>query len=215
MKKNLEKLSVVIPYRNREKHLNSFLNTFPLLCNWDNFHIFVIEQYDDKPFIRGAMFNIGFLESKDYDFHCFHDVDMLPINADYSIPDTPAHLAMHATQFTNYYPGNLYYGGVNLFKKNHFETINGFSNSYPVWGSEDDDLRRRVLESGFPLVKRKGFFLSLPHQHIGPTHEYHNSNLEKLNSNYNFKLEGLNSIKYNLVSKELLTDFCTKIKVTL
>lgn len=210
-----KKLSVVIPFRNREEHLRSFLATFPLLCNHKNFHIFVVEQADEKPFIRGAMFNIGFIESKDYDFHCFHDVDMLPIKADYSYPDTPSHLAMYATQFQNYNPGNLYYGGVNIFRKEHFEKINGFSNDYPVWGSEDDDLRRRVLESGFPLSKKEGFFLSLPHPHIGPTHEYHKSNLEKLQSNYDFRNEGLNSIKYKLLSRENLTEFSTKLRVEL
>jgi len=210
-----ENLAIIIPYRDREKHLAAFLATFPLLCNWKNFHIFVVEQFDEKPFVRGAMFNAGFLETEDYDFHCYHDVDMLPVNADYSIPDTPAHLAMYATQFKNNNPGNLYYGGVNLIRKEHFIKINGFSNDYPIWGSEDDDLRRRVLESGFPLVKKPGFFLSLPHTHIGPTHDYHQSNLTKLNSNYDFTKEGLNSLKYDLVSKTKVNDFYTHIRVRL
>lgn len=210
-----DRLCVVIPYRNREKHLELFIAAFPMLCGRENFKINVIEQWDSHPFIRGAMFNIGFLENPDFDTYCFHDVDMLPVIADYSEPETPAHLAMYATQFPGNNPGDKYYGGVNLFKKEHFKQINGFSNSYPVWGSEDDDLRHRVLKAGFPLNKRHGFFKSLPHPHIGPTHEFHQKNLDKLNSLYDFSTDGLSSIKYTVESREALTNYCDLIKVKL
>lgn len=212
---NVEKLAIIVPYRDREQHLNAFLSTFPLVCNWKNHHIFIIEQFDDKPFARGTLCNIGFKESEDYEFHCFHDVDMIPVISDYSPPESPTHLAMLVTQFPNNNPGTYYYGGVNLFLKDDYKKINGFSNDYSGWGCEDDDLRRRVLDSNFPFIKRQGFYLSLPHPTNKNNHSNYQSNLQKLQSSYDFLKEGLNTLKYELVSSELINNFTTHIKVKL
>ena len=57
-----KKLAVIVPYRNRESHLNVFI---PYLEDYLNskkipFEIFVIEQKDKKPFNRGKLLNIGY-----------------------------------------------------------------------------------------------------------------------------------------------------------
>jgi len=36
-----------------------------------------------------------------------------------------------------------FFGGVNSFRPDHFQLINGFSNRFYGWGGEDDDLLYR------------------------------------------------------------------------
>ena len=73
---------VLIPYRNREKHLEYFLkHSAPKLkAKLDNFELLIIEQSaDNKLFNRGKLLNVGFDYCNDdeqeiYFFH--HDVDI-------------------------------------------------------------------------------------------------------------------------------------------
>ena len=52
---------ILIPYRNREKHLNHYLRfTVPLLERiMKEVKILVIEQTNEKPFNRGKLLNIS------------------------------------------------------------------------------------------------------------------------------------------------------------
>jgi predicted glycosyltransferase involved in capsule biosynthesis len=117
------------------------------------YQIFVIEQTDNKPFNRGKLLNVGYKIACNHkcDYFVFHDVDMLPINVDYSYTDKPLHLATHLQE--NDYEISFfdYFGGVTLFNKEDFEKINGYSNEYLGWGFEDDDLLIRCLESDLEL----------------------------------------------------------------
>ncbi len=112
-----KKLAVIVPYRNRESHLNVFI---PYLEDYLNskkipFEIFVIEQKDKKPFNRGKLLNIGYKESgNEFDYFCFHDVDMLPIKVDYSYCDRPTHLADKVDGEESFYN---YFGGVTIVNK--------------------------------------------------------------------------------------------------
>ena len=117
------------------------------------YEIIIIEQLDDKSFNRGKLLNVGYkcALKKGCDYFVFHDVDMLPEDVDYSYSDKPLHLATHLQE--NDYETSFfdYFGGVTLFNKIDFETINGFSNEYWGWGFEDDDLLIRCLESNLEL----------------------------------------------------------------
>ena len=118
-----------------------------------DYEIFIIEQSDDKPFNRGKLLNVGYkyaIESG-CDYFVFHDVDMLPEDVDYSYSDKPLHLATHLQEHDYETTFFDYFGGVTMFNKEDFETINGFSNEYWGWGFEDDDLLIRCIESDLEL----------------------------------------------------------------
>jgi beta-1,4-galactosyltransferase 1 len=213
------KLSVVIPYRNREKHLEIFLNEFPKKINVKNFDIVVVEQFDNNLFNRGKLLNIGFNYKKNSsDYFCFHDVDMIPIDANYSYPEKPYHMVTNAiNQFKGgTYPG--YYGGVNLFNINDFIKINGYSNEFWGWGGEDDDLLNRVKNIGYDLFRRTGVMNCLNDENHVTTYNHHSNyenNVKKLKSGYNTNNEGLNSLSYSLIKTEKINDFTELIKVKL
>jgi hypothetical protein len=118
-----------------------------------NYQIFVIEQYDLKLFNRGRLLNIGYkiAISQGCDYICFHDVDMLPEEADYSYPMKPTHLASNLSSYNYSVPYDEYFGGVTLFNKYDFELVNGYSNEYWGWGYEDDDLLNRCYYKKLPM----------------------------------------------------------------
>ena len=145
----MHKLGIIVPYRNRYEHLEKFNPTIVEYLKSHNidFEIIIVEQDDAKLFNRGMLLNIGFKEANDIgcDYVVFHDVDMLPIDVDYSYSTTPIHLA------TDNIPFESYFGGITLFPTELFEKINGFSNLYWGWGFEDDDLRYRCIKNNIPF----------------------------------------------------------------
>ena len=83
-----KKLAIIVPYRDRSTHLNTFISYMKSYLKDYTYEIIVIEQADNQPFNRGKLLNIGAKYAIDngFDYLCFHDVDMIPINADYSYP---------------------------------------------------------------------------------------------------------------------------------
>jgi len=137
----VHRLGIVVPFRNRWEHLDVFYKeVIPYLTKSKiDFRVIVVEQDDASAFNRGMLCNIGFLQAKklNCDYIVFHDVDMIPLDIDYSFSEHPVHLASDELPF------DTYFGGITLFPVNDFEKINGFSNHYWGWGFEDDDLRYR------------------------------------------------------------------------
>ena len=148
-----KKLAIIVPYRNRESHLNIFVPYIEeYLGDKFEYKIFVIEQKDNKPFNRGKLLTAVFKESgSDFDYYCFHDVDMLPIDADYSYCEQPTHLANTVDGEQSFYN---YFGGVTILSKLDFKIINGYSNEYWGWGFEDDDLLQRCIQCNLSLDTR-------------------------------------------------------------
>ena len=97
----MHKLGIIVPYRNRDRQLLIFKKAISsYLSDKDiNYELIVVEQDDAKTFNRGKLLNIGFLQAKKLkcDYVVFHDVDMLPIDVDYSYYDKPLHLATNFT----------------------------------------------------------------------------------------------------------------------
>ena len=148
----MHKLGVIVPYRNRPNQLKHFLNHIKLYLDKKDidYEIIIVEQTEKNNFNRGKLLNIGFIKAEELkcDYIVFHDIDMLPIDADYSYTSKPTHLiteldlpkGVSRTLFDEYF------GGVTIFPSNIFRQINGYSNKYFGWGFEDDDLLLRCLD---------------------------------------------------------------------
>lgn len=143
------KLAIIVPYRDRPTHLDTFVKHMRSYLKSFSYQIIVVEQNDNKAFNRGKLLNIGAQHAikNGFDYVCFHDVDMLPINVDYSYPEVPTSLISELENNE----GNIffsYFGGITLFNIQDFKDINGYSNNYWGWGFEDTDLFYRVTHGG-------------------------------------------------------------------
>ena len=214
--KKKEKLAVIVPYRDRRSHLNTFV---PYLLSYFEktqkdiyISLYVIEQKDDKPFNRGKLLNVGFDIAKkdnDYDYVCFHDVDYLPLTADYSKPDMPTRLIWK--DLTKNEDPILFFGAVVLFPSKQFIQVNGFSNNYRGWGFEDKDLHFRIDACGLNIKRRDQDFISLSHKQ-GELDESGNWLPEVIINKKTFlsikdsiaetlKTDGLSTLKYEVVER--------------
>ena len=233
-----KKLAIIVPYRHREQHLAKFPSYIKKFLAKENIknEIIIVEQADNvKPFNKGMLLNIGAKFFWDnYDYFCFHDIDMLPENASYACINHPVLLANSASQFDHTNTKHeTYFGGVVMFTKEQFLQINGFSNNYWHWGYEDDDSFFRCLISGLtPVAYKDGCFKSLPHEKSikqSADGQYQQDEkkiiqLKKLflvNRKYykkvrrgiiDTKLDGLNNLHFKIINKEQ-NDLYTKISV--
>ncbi|XP_056103364.1 beta-1,4-galactosyltransferase 4 [Rhinichthys klamathensis goyatoka] len=146
-----QSVAILIPHRNREKHLLYLLyHLHPFLQRQQlHYAIYVIHQAGEATFNRAKLLNVGYLEAlKDQSWDCFifHDVDLVPENDHnlYMCGKQPKHLVVgrNSTGYKLRYKG--YFGGVSAMTTEQFHMVNGFPNSYWGWGGEDDDLRKRV-----------------------------------------------------------------------
>ena len=149
----MSKVGIIVPFRDRWEHYKLFKRYIVgyLDKNRYDYSLIVVEQDNSKSFNRGKLCNIGFLEAKSQgcSHTVFHDIDMLPIDIDYSYSDRPTHLLSEDLPFDSYF------GGITLFPTDQFEKINGFSNLYWGWGYEDDDLRYRCIKNELDLIPIK------------------------------------------------------------
>ena len=175
----MSRLTICVPYRDRADHLRQFV---PYILRHVDCRIVVIEQEPGKQFNRGKLVNVGWRLFGHSELFCIHDVDMLPVKADYyHAPDKIVHLATQVQQFKYRMPYGGYFGGVNILPSAIFGQINGFYNDFWGWGAEDDDLLRRC--SGLEIVRPQGRFLSLHHKHalsVPGSREFHRANVETL-----------------------------------
>jgi predicted glycosyltransferase involved in capsule biosynthesis len=219
----MERLSVVVPYRNREEHLEEFIPYMEKSLSEEGipYKIFIIEQADSKPFNRAKLLNVGFKESNDFDYFAFHDVDMLPVDSDYSFPDGPTHLASEVEQFNWGLPYDGYFGGVTLFDKESFVAINGYSNEYWGWGAEDDDVLHRCVARNIDTYRKECKYKSLNHERNIERDPYL-KNVAKLQNfqsqldpNDQINSDGLSNLSYKKIDEKDLTENTKLIKVSL
>src|SRR5262245_16782916 len=181
----LKRLGIVVPYRDRAEHLKAFLPHLYLYFCRDKVdrnipvRILIVEQPPGAPFNRGLINNIGFsVLRSEIDYVCFHDVDYLPIWADYGWADAPTMIIRHGFEFRPIDPDDpsrcvwrldlsQLLSAVVLMPAAQFERANGFSNSYWGWGYEDLDLKNRLSSFGIASGHRDGTFKPLLHPDRG------------------------------------------------
>ena len=148
---------VIVPYRNREKHLFNLLE-----CLKHRFkdhtqrtcHVFVAEQNNNEAFNCGLMKNNGFMFAikymkKNYDLDVqqvvFNDVDCwIESNEAFNY-----YTAECSNKSINHlYGRNFCLGGIFSVRSEDFINSNGFPNSYLAWGGEDNVLETRLRNLG-------------------------------------------------------------------
>ncbi len=221
-----KKLSIIVPYRDRQVHLRRFSKHILKYFTHDKldrdipFAVTVVEQEEGLPFNIGAVRNVGFDLSRDFDYHCFHDVDFLPIWTDHRYATAPTRLLWFGAEVRPIEPGGdigafhvreTYFSGVIMFNRQDFETVNGYSNDFWGWGSEDDDMRTRCQLEDLKIECRDGYYQSLEHKSEGYDGDgslneigQHNSGLrvKKFNAMKDEgapKTDGLSSLKYEVL----------------
>jgi hypothetical protein len=158
---NSYKLGIIIPYRHRYQQLLELKSTIIEILNQAkiDYEIIIVEQDDAKTFNRGKLLNVGYTYAKklNCNYIVFHDVDMIPVDVDYSYSEYPVHLASNFISESNFSRTifDTYFGGVTIFPINVFESINGYSNEYWGWGYEDDDLLFRCKVNNISLDYKK------------------------------------------------------------
>ena len=200
---------VLTTYRNREAHLKEWIPAMRAAVPAAK--LFVIEQADTKAFNRGKLFNIGFLCTEHLGtYWIMQDVDLLPEKVDYSYPDKPTHLATQASQFGYKMPFERYFGGCNVFTKEQFRAVNGFSNNFWGWGAEDCELLKQFEKHNIEIQHRDGRFNSLPHTRTVDNTKYQ-KNLKLFNEGRT-EFDGLEFCSYQVVREEFNEDFtCLKV----
>jgi hypothetical protein len=169
-----KRLAIVVPYRDRAEHLQKFLPHLKTYFARDKLDrriavsIHIVEPSGGGPFNRGMVKNSGYALVRDSsDYVCFHDVDYLPIWADYGWSAQPARLIWHGLALQE--DRQRFFGGVVLFDNAAFARVNGYPNAYWGWGPEDLELGFRCDLSGLGFERRDGTYMALPHPNAGFT----------------------------------------------
>lgn len=148
----IEKVAIVIPYRDREKHLKILIHHLHKILSAQQIHyrIFIVEQLSPIEFNKGALMNAGYLEIKKiFNFDCiiFHDVDMLTEDGRhmYNCIRSPRHIGPFVDKFLYKNKWLSHVGGVFSINQKQFEKVNGYNTLFFGWGDEDDDMQTRCV----------------------------------------------------------------------
>jgi hypothetical protein len=220
---------IIIPYRNRKKHLDYYIkNTIPLIRkHLKNTKVIVVEQEKGKLFNRGMMLNIGFHEYQSKYF-ITQDVDINPTekciiyyyNKEVNDNNVLGIYTSHCNTL----------GGIIKIKKKDLYKINGFPNDIWGWGSEDKALQNRSEYYGLKkitnllnnkkhpdLILRFNDVNDRIKKNTSKNTNIHYNLFKKLNKEEKEKMilsSGLNNLKYKIIEKTYINDIVEKIKVS-
>ncbi|XP_059144059.1 beta-1,4-N-acetylgalactosaminyltransferase bre-4-like isoform X4 [Physella acuta] len=206
------RVAVIIPYRDRWNHLKVLLHYLipTLKRQLIHFKIFVVEQYGNETFNKGRIMNAAFREAlKVFDFQCvtFHDVDLVPEDDRnmYSCTEQPKHMSISIDKFQYTLPYQGLVGGVLMFRTDHFQLVNGYSNMYWGWGAEDDDMTTRILHRGLRVYRPPSNiarYKMVKHEGRKSSDVAVRMKLLRTAARRS-KMEGLNNVQYKLISTQV------------
>jgi hypothetical protein len=165
------------------------------------------------------LFNVGFVEGNKrgkFDCFIFHDVDLIPEN-DYNLyncPVQPRHMSVAVDKMGYKLPYRNLFGGISALTREHFQRVNGFSNSFWGWGAEDDDMAGRIAYNGL--------YISRPSPNIARYKMLKHKQQKLNNQRYRvlqkgktrFRSDGLSNLKY-IVEQITLEKTYTLVRVKL
>ena len=206
-------LSIIVPYRDRQENLNKFLPNCISFIEKNHpdlkYRISIIEQYGNEIFNRGQMKYIGFDLTKDlYTHFIFHDVDNLIKKGSYLPQDGASMLGVHPSQFGYKLAYPTFFGIAVMFDRDLFIEVNGYSNEYRGYSSEDDDLYWRVTTRGHTVSYVPNRYVSLDHKRDDQDKEIVGANWRRLESgNLRCDIDGINSLSYEVKDKIEYDDY--------
>ena len=223
---------IVIPYRNRETHLNYFINhTVPLIQkHLPNSKIVVVEQNEGKLFNRGALLNVAFKEYENKTKYFFtHDVDINPTE---KCIVTHYRKSVNDSNILGIYTSSCNtLGGIIKLSNETIHKINGFPNDIWGWGTEDKALQNRA--EFYKIKKITNLMNDKEHpEYLLRFHDINDRETKNMNMNTNKhyisfprlnnaqKLQeimstGLNTINYSILNRMMINDIVEIIKVEL
>ncbi|KAH9514668.1 hypothetical protein Btru_023223 [Bulinus truncatus] len=222
-----QRMAFILPYRNRYQHLHITIhNLIPILHRQQaDVRFFVVEQAPPSTFNKGALMNAGFIEANKLgNFDCFilHDVDLIPLNDFnlYRCDSNPRHYAVSIDKFNFRLCYPTYFGGVVGFAKDHYLKVNGNSNLYIGWGGEDDDLRLRMVNKNFtilryPIETARYSMIKHARDKGNELNPFREAILKSAIARH--EIDGLNSVRYkvlNITSERLYTWITVSINNT-
>ncbi|KAF5403583.1 N-acetyllactosaminide 3-alpha-galactosyltransferase [Paragonimus heterotremus] len=213
---------IVIPYRDRQTHLEQVLPRIQQLLTRQNicYLIVIAEQFGAAPFNKGKIMNTAFVQSLNwFPFHCvtFHDVDLIPLSDEvpYSCSQFPRHTSVQLDKFNNRLPYVKLIGGILTIPVKIFLRVNGFSNLYWGWGAEDDDMYERLMANKIPITRsdpKVSKFRMLPHNPSPATSADFRSRI-LASSKARHRLDGLNSLNFSIIKSSFVNRLRNKTLV--
>ena len=217
---------IIIPYRDREKHLEYFIeNSVPLIEKYlPNTKILVVEQNIGKLFNRGMLLNIGFNEYKNKTKYFFtQDVDHNPNEHTVSTKYTIINKEVVSIRS----PHKTSLGCVIKVSHDSIFNVNGFPNNIWGWGIEDRALYFRYCIRKIDIINNLSgcVFDRTPHKsnavkYTGEKEKISNKWTEPyisiLDDTKREELildSGLNNLEYNIIERKLLHNIVELIKV--
>jgi hypothetical protein len=219
---------IIIPYRNRKEHLETFIkNVIPLFDKYlKPYKLVIVEQEEGKLFNRGKLLNIGFNEYKDKsEFFFTHDVDIIP--NENCVKELYNKNEYDVIRIFNGHNTSL--GGIIKFSRDSFLNVNGLPNHIWGWGIEDRALYYRyiimnkILSPNYTNVINFNILY-----HTSNVHNYTNEKLaisnkedEIFNCNdKNIQLNhimssGLNNLDYKILNRYTVNENIELIKVSI
>lgn len=181
------KYSIIITYRNREKHLEMLLPKLTEIFKDEEYEIIISEQDNNEKFQKNSLYNLA-VRKANGKILVFHDVDYYPAeNVSYFTEgDTPFYpvgkvifLDKDNKQRNNedipagYRNFHLsvgdHSGGVFVMTRELFDKTNPLNPFFKGWGKEDDATRDRLRYLGYNWKRNHdGLFYALYHEDSKP-----------------------------------------------